>query len=245
MFGQSNADGSGVWGIGTTGAGVTGHSTSGAGIVGRSTQGPGIQGRGPTGGFFEGGADAGVHAIGLAGGPAILAKGTHGPAAVFEGDLQVRGDIEVSGDIRLLVPHGDVAELFGINATDADANADATAPGTVMVAVEEGRVAPSGLEYDRRVVGVVAGAGAYRPGLLLDSGRADAARPIAIAGRAYCKADATFGQIEVGDLLTTCSTPGYAMRASDVSQSFGAVFGKALGSLSEGQGMVPILIALQ
>jgi hypothetical protein len=61
----------------------------------------------------------------------------------------------------------------------------------------------------------------------------------------YCKVDADYGQIEVGDLLTTSATPGHAMKATDPSQAFGAVIGKALRPLKEGQALIPILIAMQ
>jgi hypothetical protein len=61
----------------------------------------------------------------------------------------------------------------------------------------------------------------------------------------YCKVDAQYSPIEVGDLLTTSPTPGHAMKADDPLKAFGTVIGKALRPLSEGQGLIPILIALQ
>jgi hypothetical protein len=100
--------------------------------------------------------------------------------------------------------------------------------------------------YDKRVAGVISGAGDFRPGMIL--GRFDAAAkraPVALVGKVYCKVDAGFGQVAVGDLLTTSSTPGHAMRADDPVRAFGAVIGKALRSLVEGQALIPILIALQ
>ena len=51
--------------------------------------------------------------------------------------------------------------------------------------------------------------------------------------------------IEVGDLLTTSATPGHAMKATDPLKAFGAVIGKALRPLDSGQGLIPVLIALQ
>jgi hypothetical protein len=35
------------------------------------------------------------------------------------------------------------------------------------------------------------------------------------------------------------------MKATDPGRAFGAVLGKALGSLKEGQGLLPVLVALQ
>ena len=68
---------------------------------------------------------------------------------------------------------------------------------------------------------------------------------MALVGKASCKVDAQYAQIEVGDLLTTSSTAGHAMKADDPQKAFGAVLGKALRPLQEGQGLIPILIALQ
>jgi hypothetical protein len=51
--------------------------------------------------------------------------------------------------------------------------------------------------------------------------------------------------VEVGDLLTTSATPGHAMKAADPARAFGAVLGKALGSMREGRALVPILVTLQ
>jgi hypothetical protein len=69
--------------------------------------------------------------------------------------------------------------------------------------------------------------------------------PIALMGKVYCKVDASYGAIEVGDLLTTSSTPGHAMKANDPMKAFGSVIGKALRPLDSGEGLIPILIALQ
>jgi len=97
-----------------------------------------------------------------------------------------------------------------------------------------------------RVAGVISGAGDYRPGLILDRQQSHDNRvPVALVGKVYCKVDTQYAPIEVGDLLTTSSTPGHAMKADDPLKAFGSVIGKALRPLQAGQGMIPILIALQ
>ena len=53
------------------------------------------------------------------------------------------------------------------------------------------------------------------------------------------------GGTKVGDLLTTPSIPGYAMKAENPLEAFEAVIGKTLKPLASGQGLIPILIALQ
>jgi hypothetical protein len=66
-----------------------------------------------------------------------------------------------------------------------------------------------------------------------------------LVGRVYCKVDSQYARIQVGDLLTTSSTPGYAMKADDPAKAFGAIVGKALKPLETGRGLIPILVALQ
>jgi hypothetical protein len=69
--------------------------------------------------------------------------------------------------------------------------------------------------------------------------------PIALMVKVYCIVEATISPIEAGDLLTTSSIQGHAMKASDPSKAFGTVIGKALKPLREGKGMIPVLVALQ
>jgi hypothetical protein len=116
-----------------------------------------------------------------------------------------------------------------------------------MVLDDDGCLEPSSIAYDSKVVGVVAGAGGYRPGVILDhrDGTAGSRVAISVMGKAACRADASFGAIAVGDLLTTSPTPGCAMKADDREKAFGAVIGKALTPLAEGVGMVNLLITLQ
>jgi hypothetical protein len=53
------------------------------------------------------------------------------------------------------------------------------------------------------------------------------------------------GAIEPGDLLTTSNIPGHAMKAADQARWPGAVIGKAMSSLNEGEGLVLVLVNLQ
>jgi hypothetical protein len=115
-----------------------------------------------------------------------------------------------------------------------------------MVLGEEGMLYQSQQAYDKRVVGVISGAGDYKPGIVLDKQQSRLNRkPIALLGKVYCKVDASYAPIEVGDLLTTSHRPGHAMKAADPLKAFGSVIGKALRPLQAGQGLIPILIALQ
>jgi len=159
-------------------------------------------------------------------------------AVDVNGALNVGGDIEVTGDVRLT--GGDCAEDFDVS------EAERVEPGSVMVIDEQGALMESRNAYDKKVAGVISGAGDYRPGIVLDKQLpADSRLPVALVGKVYCKVDAEVAPVEVGDLLTTSATPGHAMKACDSVRAFGAVIGKALRPLRSGRGLIPILVALQ
>jgi hypothetical protein len=120
-------------------------------------------------------------------------------------------------------------------------------PGTVMSATKAGPLAPSSSQYDRKVIGVISGAGDLSPGLQLGA-RSDGTTdlPIAMAGQVYVRVCLEAGTIQPGDLLVSSSTPGVAMRAGDLSRAFGAVIGKALepypGEDGHAEGLVRMLV---
>jgi hypothetical protein len=154
------------------------------------------------------------------------------------GEIRIRLDGN-AGDIELL--GADCAEEF-----DVEGPAAVVDPGTVMVIGEAGGLRPSDRAYDKRVAGIISGAGGFRPGIVLHKQSTRKSRlPLALTGKTYCKVDATYGSVEIGDLLTTSDTPGHAMRAADPLRASGTVVGKALRPLSSGRGLIPVLIALQ
>jgi hypothetical protein len=101
--------------------------------------------------------------------------------------------------------------------------------------------------YDTAVAGIVSGANGVNVGLTLTQtgSVADGELPVAAAGRVWCYVDADAnGAVKAGDLLTTSSTPGHAMRAES-GKANGAILGKAMSSLESGRGMVLVLVGLQ
>jgi hypothetical protein len=68
--------------------------------------------------------------------------------------------------------------------------------------------------------------------------------PLSLLGQLVCKVSSENGLINVGDLLVTSSTPGYAMRAGD-SPKPGTILGKALEPLDTVTGKIKILLSLQ
>jgi hypothetical protein len=160
---------------------------------------------------------------------------------VFVSNSHGRNTIHLDGDSGdIILQNADCAEEFGV------AESEEIEPGTVMVLDQEDTLHQSTEAYDKKVVGVVSGAGGYKAGIVLDKKPEETNRiPVALMGKVYCKVDAQYSPIEVGDLLTTSSTPGYAMKASDPLKTFGAVMGKALRRLESGRGVIPILATLQ
>lgn len=168
-------------------------------------------------------------------GDIVLFPSTGDNATLSQATIRLDGD---SGDI--ILQNADAAEDFDV------ADPESIEPGTVMVIDEASRLRRCERGYDKCVAGVISGAGDLRPGVILGRSAARTNRlPVALIGRVMCKADAEFGPIGVGDLLTTSPNPGHAMKASDPAAAFGAVIGKALSPLREGRGLIPILVALQ
>jgi hypothetical protein len=228
-----------------------GGSVRGYGVMGQSTHGAGVCGIGEQNGVFgqtSNSAASGVYGenkgegFGVAGrsvnGVGVLGVGK--TAARFEGKVEIYdGDIEVhkGGDVKLFGE--DCAEEF--YATDAGQ----IEPGTVMVIGNDGSLRESHQAYDKRVAGIVSGAGAYKPAIVLGRHRTPDRVCVALVGKVYCKVDARYSPVEVGDLLTTSPTLGHAMKATESAHAFGAVIGKALRRLGSGQALVPVLVALQ
>jgi hypothetical protein len=236
VFGESRGGGDGVIGKAIGGAGVIGFhgdpalgettvssDASKAGVFGASENGAGVLG-------YSRGDDNNRPAVYAFGGLKAIALGKP-LAGWFVGNVKVDGDI--------FLPGADCAEEFDI------ADAEQIGPGAVVVVDENGRLKKSRDAYNRKVAGVIAGAGPYKSAIIMDSRNASNKRlALALMGKVYCQVDAQYSAIEAGDLLTSSPTPGHAMKASDPLKAFGAVLGKALLPWSEGIGFIPILIAL-
>jgi hypothetical protein len=203
--------------------GVAGRSPFPAqpGVAGTSDDGDGV--------FAESTTGNGVHARG------------GNLAGLFEGNVEVTGNINLTGPTSdITLQNEDCAEQFNV------LDASRSTPGTVMVLDDEGLLRPSRVAYDKRVAGVISGAGRYRPAMTLGVAPSTHERaPIALMGKVYCWADADRTPIEVGDLLTTSPTEGHAMAVSEPARAVGTIIGKALQPLASGKGLIPILVALQ
>jgi hypothetical protein len=180
--------------------------------------------------------DTDGHALFVRGSDGRVGIGTSAPATKLDVDGTTRTEVlEITGG-------SDLAEPFVMSGgTLLD-------PGTVVVIDEKnpGALRMSERAYDKRVAGIISGAGGVRPGLTLNQeDMFDQGQNVALTGRVWCKADASYGAIEPGDRLTTSGTPGHAMKVMNDSDAPGAVIGKAMTSLSGGRGLVLVLVQPQ
>lgn len=213
---------------------------------------------------------AGLDTIVAAGEGAVLTVGVSGSA----GDLRVRDgsgrrvfDMTASNAALRIGAEGNEGDIFvtdragvdrihldgqsgDITLTGADLAEEMIAvgpvrPGEVLVSIGGEEVTAASAPFDRRVVGVVSGAGDLQPALRLGTRPGERRVPVAMVGRVYCQVDARFGGIAIGDLLTTSTTVGHAMRVDDRAAAIGAIIGKALAPLPSGTGLVPVLLTQQ
>ncbi len=232
---------------GTPGVAGTNMANAGIGVFGQSSavNGVGVKGSSAVFDAVVGETNSTVNAdvtgrnltTGAGGGCGIYGVGGQ-YAGKFDGNVQVNGTLFATTDIVL---GSDCAEDFDITPNAV------VEPGTVMVLSDNGALRASHDPYDKRVAGVISGAGDYQPGMILGrSGSPLDRMPLGLVGKVYCKVDTKNAPIEIGDLLTTSDTPGHAMKAEDHTRAFGAVIGKALRNVSAGEkDLIPILIALQ
>lgn len=151
-----------------------------------------------------------------------------GSGNVSVGSLTIRGG-------------ADLAEPFLISG-------DKIPEGSVVIIDEDksGHLKQASQAYDPRVAGIVSGANGVNAGISLhQEGVLEGSQNVALTGRVYVKADAAYGSIKPGDLLTTSDTPGHAMKVTDSARAQGAILGKAMSALKDGKGMVLVLVSLQ
>ena len=168
--------------------------------------------------------------------------------------LEVAGNARVDGSLQFadgtnqatawtgVLCGGDYAESVGVSGERTKYE-----PGDVIV------IDPANpenfLKSSRPYATSVAGVYSTKPGALgrrsTDPDRVKSEIPMAMVGIVPTKVSTENGPVKLGDLLVTSSTPGYAMKGTDRGQMLGAVVGKALGSLSNGNGVINVLVTLQ
>ena len=254
----------------SSGCGVFGQSDRNTGVFGGSAYSHGVHGVNGGASGSTPTVGCGIWGKSVAG-CGVFGSSKTGNAAQFHGKVAITGDVEVTGKVTAAghLSGADLAVSGKITATDLHlsgnftandfilsgsdcaeefdiANSEQLEPGTVVVFDDESSVIKCTRPYDKCVAGVISGAGSFRPGIVLGSNSSSKGRArVALVGRVYCKVDANDFPIAAGDLLTTSSTPGHAMRVLDPSKAFGAIVGKALRPLKSGRGLLPILVTTQ
>jgi hypothetical protein len=163
-------------------------------------------------------------------GPGLFAWSTVTRSLVVSGSASVSGDLLVGGSV---VTNGDVAEYYVPVGTLEEGDVVVLDLGTPL------GVRRADQPFDTRVAGVIS----TKPAIILPG--AVEGVPLALVGRAPVKVDASLGEIQVGDLLTTSGTPGHAQRCASHAQCAGAILGKALEPLADGTGVILTLVTLQ
>ncbi|PWH19730.1 MAG: hypothetical protein DDG59_02145 [Anaerolineae bacterium] len=224
-------------------------SLAGGAVIGSAHEGDGAGGSDTTDinyGSLTVGAGGGGTALVLGvlqGGPGDLIRGCS--AALVAGrtcpDLEFRvtktGNVTADGSFT--GGGADFAELIAI-----DPQAGEVEPGDVLV------ISPN---LDRAVTlanepysTAIAGVYSTEPGFVGGGGAeelTDNRIPVAIVGIVPVKVSAENGPIQRGDLLTSASLPGHAMKATEYIP--GAILGKAMGELQSGTGVILVLLLLK
>lgn len=219
---STGGSGSGVYGVSTTiSPGVWGNNSNGFGVFGSSSISAGVKGFSTSG--------VGVFAQSDSGN---IVEGYNSSGRKFH--IDNNGTYTAGSDFAEALP--------------ASGNRANYEPGDVLVVSNKtpGKVEKTSRPYDSRVAGIYS----TRPGMLgADKNglsRVDTDDvPVAIVGIVPTKVSAINGRIRIGDLLTTSSVPGYAMRCADRVKCIGAVVGKAMEPLATGKGVIKVLVMLR
>jgi len=141
-------------------------------------------------------------------------------------DGTIQGRWTLTGASRLQATYADLAEYYE---GDKEYN-----PGVVLVFGGEKEVTTTGQMNDTRVAGVVT----TNPAYIMNGEQTGIKVCIALAGRVPCW---VVGRVKKGDLLTTASTHGCAMKANN--PTLGAIIGKALEDKDTGEaGVIQIAV---
>jgi hypothetical protein len=266
--GVGGASSYGVWGKSTSGVGVFGDSNAGVGVYaysrGQARAGAALQAhntnsdRGMAAYLSNSSKFATAHFRNFDSGEVLYLQANGGPfiRAVNNAENKTVFSVNYDGttvtNVLQITGGADFAEQFEVGeAPEAASNTSSLRiqPGLVVSIdpANPGKLAVSARAYDRRVAGIISGAGGVKPGMTMSQAGsvADGHHPVALSGRVYCWAGALNGPIEPGDLLTTSNVPGQAMKVTDHAQAQGAIIGKAMTSLKQGRGLVLVLVTLQ
>lgn len=158
-------------------------------------------------------------------------------------DANYYGDGRIMTDELIVKGGSDIAERF-----DVVKNTRKPMPGMIVSIDKEkaGKLSITQTAFDRKVVGIISGANGTDTGLHIgEKGSiADGRYPVALTGKVYVYANKEGGIIQAGDLLTTSSKEGEAMKANNYEKAQGAIIGKAMTGIDK-NGFVLVFVNLQ
>src|SRR5262249_53982713 len=171
-------------------------------------------------------------------GRSAFVQGVNGNLVLLSNSRQamvLKDNGHVSLNVLEIQGGADLAENFEVSSAKAVANIkteNRIKPG-LLVSIDPsrtGRLVVTGHPYDRRVAGIISGAGSINAGMVMGQSGAssEGKRPIALSGRVYCWVDTANGPIHPGDFLTSSGRPGYAMKVRNYRRARGAIVGKAM-----------------
>ena len=247
IYGNGGRSGApGVRGYAHSDKGVEGDSRNDYGVYGTSTTNHAVVGKATADGA------AGVLGVRLGGAVPDTSTFSRTYGVIAIGGLGVQGNAYVTGTVRTDSLDRtdvtlDIAEW--IQASDNSIEA-----GDVVVLDPQAhkKVAKSTVAYSTLVAGIVSTNPAFLAGGLVEEGVVGSSkegmeskgyRMLALAGQVPTKVTTENGPIKVGDLLTSSSTPGHAMKATD--PKIGTIVGKAMEPLESGNGKIVVLVTLQ
>ncbi|MFN0136711.1 MAG: hypothetical protein ACKVS9_11425 [Phycisphaerae bacterium] len=248
----------GIWGLGNDGgAGVRGQAGNSS-TIGVHAIGAGGRLGAPALRADGGASGPAIYALG---GRAIEGEGTEfgvrgvtwedngvgGTFTNYGGGLALRatGNAQIDGTMTVnvleILGGADLAERFRFS--------EPAEPGMVVAIDPDrpGQMQVSREAYNSRVAGVISGANELSAGVVLgDEPGSDRNLPIALSGRVWVKCDTSLQGVKAGVMMTTSDRRGYAMSVVDREKAAGAIIGKAMTELAQGQeGMVLVLVNLQ
>ena len=192
--------------------------------------------------FTSSGEGAWIRQVNAAANYPVLKVLQHGDATInfIEGQTlegtSPGSKFRITKDGQYIQGSGDFAELLPAE--------DGLEPGDVLAIGPDGNLQKTSSPYQWSVAGVYSAKPGFVGGDTDDENMNMGKVPLAIMGVVPVKVTVEGGVIRPGDLLTSSSLPGHAMRAERTT-GIGTVIGKALQGLSAGTGMIRMLVTLQ
>ncbi len=161
----------------------------------------------------------------------------NGDALYVNGKSNFNGRIYINSDSNENNAPLNMVEMFEVNEDEI------ILPGDLLIVSKKGDsiLSRSRDQYTKSVIGVIS----HNPIMIINNSNTEKKiYPVILAGKALCRVDAREKTVNPGDLIVTSNTPGCGMAGEiDSFDKIGTVVGKALDSLADNIGIIPIFIS--